>query len=582
MRGFIENGREMKKTQWMIYTKRADFQKLAARFSISPMVARIMINRGIDEEEFYEYLNGSLNNIPDTKLLSGVEEAVAILLQKKAEHKRVRIIGDYDIDGICSTYILVKGLKTAGIDVDYDIPDRLTDGYGLSMRLIEAALRDGIDTIVTCDNGIAALPEVKKARQEGLTVVVTDHHEVGHAADGAERLPAANVIVNPKLADSKYPFREICGASVAWKLIGLLYEKEKIEKEQWENFLLFVAIATIGDVMPLKKENRIIVKEGLKRAEDVKNLGLFQLLSLCELDVNHLTPYHIGFVIGPCLNAGGRLESAKVGLEMLLSEDPDEAERAAKHLKMLNDERRRMTDEGVRAACDQLDALEALPDVLTVYLPGCHESIAGIIAGKLRERYYRPSFVLTDSADPKLLKGSGRSIPGYHMFLGLEECADFLVKFGGHPSAAGLTLRREDLPFFMKRLNEKANLTDECLTEKIWIDIALPFSYVNEPLIQELSKLEPFGQGNASPVFAEKNVRILSHRIFGNRRNVIKLSLRAQEGSVMDAIAFGDGDLFEKEMEKSRLLDIIYYPEIDDYMGRHTVQLRLKGWKFHM
>lgn len=571
----------MRQTQWMLYTKRADFQSLAARFSISPMLARIMVNRGLREEEFDEYLHGTMEDIPDAKLLRGAESAVQLLLNKRNAGKKIRVIGDYDIDGVCASYILVRGLQAVGCAVDFDIPDRLTDGYGLSLRLIEAAVRDGIDTIVTCDNGIAAIREIEAARQAGLTVIVTDHHEVGHREDGREMLPPADVVVDPKQEGCTYPFPAICGAVVAWKLVGLLYEQLALPKDGWEAFLPFAAIATIGDVMPLQKENRIIVREGLKRAASLDNIGFQKLAELCKLDLGCLNPYHIGFVIGPCLNAGGRLESAKVGLNMLLETDPSEAERAAKHLKALNDERRSMTDQGVQAAAEQLEGLASIPQIILIYLPGCHESVAGIIAGKLRERYYRPSFVLTDSADPELVKGSGRSIPGYHMFHGLEGCADLLVKFGGHPAAAGLTLKRRDIPALRARLNEQAHLTEECLTEKIWIDIPLPFSYVDEALIRELALIGPFGQGNPAPLFAQKNVRILSHRIFGSKRNVIKMQLCGEDGSVAEGLAFGDGDRFEQELEKSCFLDLLYAPEIDSYMGRNTIQLRLKGWKFH-
>lgn len=568
----------MKNTQWMIYTKRADFNALAARFSVSPILARIMINRGVLPEEFGDYLGGSLAELPDARLLRDIDRAADILLEKRDGGRRVRIIGDYDIDGVCSTYILYTGLRALGMRVDYDIPDRIRDGYGLNIKLIERAAEEQVDTILTCDNGIAAVEEIERAKACGLTVIVTDHHEPGHYADGSEKLPPADAVVDPKQEGSRYPFHDICGAVVAWKLIGLLFVRCGTELREWEALLPFAAIATVGDVMPLKKENRVIVREGLRAVSGCGNPGLRALLELCGLDQRRLTAYHIGYVIGPCLNAGGRLESAKVGLRMLLEKDPSEAHRLAEHLKELNDERKQVTMDGLKEAEAQLDG--GKEGVLVVYLPDCHESVAGIIAGKLKERCYRPSIVLTNCSDPELVKGSGRSIEGYHMFQALEAVSDLLVKFGGHPMAAGLTLRREDIGALRQRLNQNAALTEEQLTEKLWIDLALPFSHTSEALVEELARLEPFGQGNEKPVFAQKNVRILSLRVFGKNRNVIKLRLCGEEGTQRDALLFADGDTFLQEKGERECFDILYYPEIDSYMGRNTLQLVLKGWKF--
>ena len=568
----------MKNTQWMIYTKRADFNALAARFSVSPILARIMINRGVLPEEFGDYLGGSLAELPDARLLRDIDRAADILLEKRDRGRRVRIIGDYDIDGVCSTYILYTGLRALGMRVDYDIPDRIRDGYGLNIKLIERAAEEQVDTILTCDNGIAAVEEIERAKACGLTVIVTDHHEPGHYADGSEKLPPADAVVDPKREGSRYPFHDICGAVVAWKLIGLLFVRCGTELREWEALLPFAAIATVGDVMPLKKDNRVIVREGLRAVSGCGNPGLRALLELCGLDQRRLTAYHIGYVIGPCLNAGGRLESAKVGLRMLLEKDPSEAHRLAEHLKELNDERKQVTMDGLKEAEAQLDG--GKEGVLVVYLPDCHESVAGIIAGKLKERCYRPSIVLTNCSDPELVKGSGRSIEGYHMFQALEAVSDLLVKFGGHPMAAGLTLRREDIGALRQRLNQNAALTEEQLTEKLWIDLALPFSHTSEALVEELARLEPFGQGNEKPVFAQKNVRILSLRVFGKNRNVIKLRLCGEEGTQRDALLFADGDTLLQEKGERECFDILYYPEIDSYMGRNTLQLVLKGWKF--
>ena len=570
----------MRETRWKIYSKRADFGAISARFSVSPMLARILINRGVAEEEIGEYLSGTLDDIPRGALLPDMAESVRILAEKIRGRAPVRIIGDYDIDGVCSTYILVQGLRALGAAADYDIPDRIADGYGLNLRLLERAVADGIDTIVTCDNGIAARQEIAAAADAGLTVIVTDHHEVAHGEDGAELLPPADAVVDPKREGSKYPFASICGAVVAWKLIEELFLFFGKRREDARVFLPFAAIATVGDVMPLKKENRIIVREGLKAIGSCDNQGLRKLIARCELNPAALSAYHIGFVIGPCLNAGGRLESAKLGLSMLLETGEESAEAAAERLKALNDRRKQMTEEGIRAASAEIDALPELPKVLVVYLKACHESVAGIIAGRLKEKYYRPSFVLTDSQEAGFLKGSGRSIEGYHMFRALEEVAPLLTKFGGHPMAAGLTLPESELGRFREELNRNAVLNDEQLTETQWIDIALPFAYANEELVTELSRMEPFGQGNARPCFGQKNVEIRAARVLGKNRNVVKLSLRDEAGTVREALAFTDGDAFLSEMEGSRSIAVLYYPEINEYMGRRNLQLVLKAWKF--
>ena len=570
----------MRETKWKIYSKRADFGAISTRFSVSPMLARILINRGVAEEEIGEYLSGTLDDIPRGALLPDMAESVRILAEKIRGRAPVRIIGDYDIDGVCSTYILVQGLRALGANADYDIPDRIADGYGLNLRLVERAVADGIDTIVTCDNGIAARQEIAAAADAGLTVIVTDHHEVAHGEDGAELLPPAAAVVDPKREGSKYPFASICGAVVAWKLIEELFLFFGKRREDARVFLPFAAIATVGDVMPLKKENRIIVREGLKAIGSCDNQGLRKLIARCELNPAELSAYHIGFVIGPCLNAGGRLESAKLGLSMLLETGEESAEAAAERLKALNDRRKQMTEEGIRAASAEIDALPELPKVLVVYLKACHESVAGIIAGRLKEKYYRPSFVLTDSQEAGFLKGSGRSIEGYHMFRALEEVAPLLTKFGGHPMAAGLTLPESELGRFREELNRNAMLNDEQLTETQWIDIALPFAYANEELVTEISRMEPFGQGNARPCFGQKNVEIRAARVLGKNRNVVKLSLRDEAGTVREALAFTDGDAFLSEMEGSRSIAVLYYPEINEYMGRRNLQLVLKAWKF--
>lgn len=570
----------MRDTKWMVYSKRADFGAISARFSVSPMLARILINRDIAEDDIATYLDGTLDSVPSGDLLPDMARSVEILAEKIRARKLIRIIGDYDIDGVCSTYILLQGMRALGANADYDIPDRIADGYGLNLRLVERAAAEGVDTIVTCDNGIAARNEVAAAVEQGLTVIVTDHHEVAHGEDGEELLPPAHAVIDPKREGAQYPFSSICGAVVAWKLIEELYLHFGKPKEDARVLLPFAAIATVGDVMPLRKENRIIVREGLKAIGSCENLGLQKLIARCELNPEALTTYHIGFVIGPCLNAGGRLESAKLGLSMLLESDEARAEEAAERLKALNDQRKQMTENGIRAASEEIDALPELPKVLVVYLKDCHESVAGIIAGRLKEKYYRPSFVLTDSQEAGFLKGSGRSIEGYHMFHALEEVAPLLSKFGGHPMAAGLTLPESELARFREQLNRNALLSEAQLIETQWIDIALPFAYANEDLIAELSRMEPFGQGNVRPCFGQKHVEIRSARVLGKNRNVVKLSLRDEAGTVREAIAFTDGDAFLAEMAESKYFAVLYFPELNEYLGRTSLQLVLKAWKF--
>jgi len=570
----------MRETQWMIYTKRADFEKIAARFSVTPVLARIIINRGVPEQEIGKYLNGTLKDLDDPCLLPDAEKAADILKRKIAQRKRIRIIGDYDIDGVCATYILVKALKETGAEVSYDIPDRVKDGYGISESIIRKAYEEGTDTLLTCDNGIAAEKEIRLAKDLGMTVLVTDHHEVFLKEDGTQNLPPADAVTDPKRQDSRYPFPEICGAVVAWKLMRILYEKCRIPEKKWEEFLPFAAIATVGDVMRLQDENRILVKEGLKRISETENIGLKKLIECCGLDAGNLSAYHIGFVIGPCLNAGGRLESAKTALKMFLEEDTVKAEKYACHLKELNEERKEITDRGLSEAEAQVETKYAKDKVLVIYLKDCHESVAGIVAGKLKEEYYRPCIVLTDSSSADNIKGSGRSIANYHMFRALDDVKELLIKYGGHPMAAGLTLNRTNEEKLRRMLNEKADLSDGDLTEKIWIDAALPFSCINKELIRELKLLEPFGQGNEKPVFARKNVRIRSIRVLGKNRNVIKLALVSEEGTAMQGLIFADGDAFIKEAGERDLFDILYYPSVDEYRGQSDLQIVIKGWKF--
>lgn len=571
---------QKKKEIWMLQTKRADFNGLAMRLGVSPVAVRIMRNRGLlDEREMRKYLYGTLDDLYDPRQMKGMETAAGIIEKKLIEGKKIRIIGDYDIDGVCSTYILLKGFHRAAGNgqIDYEIPDRIRDGYGINESIIRQAAEDGIDTLVTCDNGIAALKEISIAKQLGMTVVVTDHHEVPVDVYG-QILPPADAVVDPKQDGETYPYHEICGAVVAWKLINVIYEDLGIPEHEWMELLEFAAIATVGDVMKLQDENRLIVKYGLKKIGSTKNTGLRMLVEKNNLDINNLSAYHIGFVIGPCLNAGGRLKSAKVALRMLLEQDPDRVSGLADELKELNDVRKDMTAKGETEAIEQVERFYMSDKVLVVFLPECHESLAGIIAGRLREHFHKPSFVLTRGEQSA--KGSGRSIEAYHMYQGLCEVSDLLVKFGGHPMAAGLSIEESDVDEFRRRLNENAKLTEDDFVPQIWIDVPMPFEYVNEKIVDELKGLEPFGQGNEKPLFAQKSLTIRNVRVLGKNRNVVKMNLVTNTGHPFDGLLFADGDRFLEEQTGQNTIDMIYYPDVNEYNGTRTLQAIIKNYKF--
>lgn len=532
---------------WVLLRKGADFQHISEKFHISPRVASLIRNRDvIGDDAIEKYLNGTIADLYDGMLMKDMDKAVAVLGEKIKENAKIRIIGDYDIDGIQSTYILLEGFRMLGADVDSDIPDRMKDGYGLNRNLIDRALEADVDTIITCDNGIAAAEEIAYAKSMGMTIVVTDHHEVPYTEIGAGRryiLPEADAVVDPKQEDCTYPFKGLCGAAVAYKLVEALMEAMGKDAEDADYLMENVAIATIGDVMDLVDENRIFVKQGLDMLKRTENLGLKALMGCTGVNVDKLSPYHIGFVIGPCMNASGRLDTAKRALELLEAKKVAEADLLAGDLKALNDSRKDMTAQAVEEAFIQVENSELKDaDVLVVYLPECHESLAGIVAGRIREKYYRPVFVLTKGTEG--LKGSGRSIETWHMYEGLNRVKHLLSKFGGHKMAAGLSMPEENLEQFRKEINEKSGITPEDLNEKIAIDMQLPFECVNEKFIGELAVLEPFGKGNARPVFAERQVQVESARILGKNKNVLKLQVKDLHGTRMDAMYFGDVNTF--------------------------------------
>lgn len=569
--------------KWMVAAKRADFKGIGERFGIDQVTARIIRNRDvIGEKAIEKYLHGSRKDFYSPWLLKDMEKAVAILQEKIENRNRIRIIGDYDIDGVMSTYILLESLRGLGCDVDMMIPNRITDGYGINEHLIEQAWQEGRDTIITCDNGIAAVTQIRKAKDLGMTVIVTDHHEVPFEdleGEKKEILPPADAIVNPKQKACSYPFAGLCGAVVAMKVMEALYEKMAPEVDLVDKMLPFAGIATIGDVMDLQDENRILVKEGLQRLHHTTNLGLQELIRVNNLEPENISPYHIGFILGPCLNASGRLDTAKRALQLLLADSREEAAVLAGDLKNLNESRKEMTAQGLEKAIEQVESTSMMEDtVLVVFLPECHESLAGIIAGRLRERYHKPSFVLTRGEEG--VKGSGRSIESYSMYEKLCECKEYLTKFGGHPMAAGLSLEEENVERFRRKLNEQSGLTEEDLVEKVTIDVPMPIHYIRKDLVQELSLLEPFGKGNEKPLFAQKNLWISQMRVFGKNRNVVKMRLTDENGYPMDGVYFGNGDEFAEEGRGKRKISIVYYPDINMYQGRESLQVIIRHYQF--
>ena len=582
--------------KWMLRTKKADFNEIGKKFNVDPLIARLIRNRDIIlEEDIKKYLYGNKEDMYSPYLLKDMEKAVSILEEKIKNQSKIRIISDYDVDGVISNYVLYRGLQEIGADVDYEIPDRINDGYGINERMVIKAVEDGIDTILTCDNGIAAINQIALAKENGLTVIITDHHDVPFIMQEGrmiEQLPKADAVINPKQKECSYPFDKICGATVAYKLIQALYEKRGLEHDF---YLEYLAIATVCDVVDLTDENRIIVKEGLKLLNATKNLGIKALIGENFKEKPELNAYHLGFIIGPCVNAAGRLEHAGEGLSLLLAKDEEEAMDKARHLKILNDERKSLTEQGVEKAIELVETTNIKDDkVLVIYLTDCHESLAGIIAGRIREKYNKPVIVLTRSKEG--VKGSGRSIDEYSMFEKLSECRDYLDKFGGHPMAAGLSLKEENIDSFRKALNDNSGLTEENLIKKVYIDIKMPFYYISEHIIHQIECLEPFGKANEKPVFAESDVKITEARILGENKNVLKLKLATDAGGTIEGICFKNtmeellnqikekygmdevDKMFERR-ENAVRLRIIYYPSINSYKGKKTLQVTINNFE---
>lgn len=584
--------------QWIVTSKRADFKEIGSRFGIDQVTARIIRNRDVvGEDAIEQYLHGTLTDLADAHRMKDAVQLVEILIRKMQAKKKIRIIGDYDIDGVMSSYILYRALMRCKADVDVAIPNRITDGYGLNLHLIEDAIEAGVDTIVTCDNGIAAIEEIAYAKKKGITVLVTDHHEIPYEETDGERnylQSEADAIVNPHQQECDYPYKDLCGAGVAWNVVRILYEKMQIQEEEAYELLEFVGFATVGDVMPLTGENRILVREGLKRIHHTKNTGMKALIAQCGLMPEQIESYHFGFVLGPCINAAGRLDTAKRALALFQTQDECVAVQLANELVVLNEERKAMTADGVQEAkqlCEE-NGYEKDP-VLVIFLPEVHESIAGIIAGRIREHFGRPTFVLTRGEEG--IKGSGRSVEGYSMYEEMCRCSSLFTKFGGHPMAAGLSLPEENIDAFREQMNRNCPLTVEQLRPKVHIDVPMPVDYVTNALVEEFHILAPFGKDNPKPVFADRNLRISRMWVVGKNQNVLRLSLVSEQGMPVSGIYFGDIAAFEdyleeqfgaEELEKARRgrenairISAVYYPKINRYRDSESLQFEIQYYR---
>nr|WP_288523574.1 single-stranded-DNA-specific exonuclease RecJ [uncultured Romboutsia sp.] len=586
----------MSNEKWLLRNRKVDLKAMSEKYKISQLLCKLMVNRDIiDENIINSYINPVYKYLHSPKTMKDVVIAVDIIKRKIQENKKIRIIGDYDVDGIISVFILYTALKKCGANVDYEIPDRIKDGYGINENIVKVAYDEGVDTIITCDNGISAIDQIQYAKDLGLTVIVTDHHDVPFIEEDGVRTflsSQADAIINPKQIECEYKFKSICGAGVAFKLMEALYEEIGMDKEECYKLIEFVAIATVCDVVDLIDENRIFVKNGLEMLNNSKNIGINALKKACGLEDKEITAYHLGFVIGPCLNASGRLDSAKKGLELLLMEDDEEAKNLAQEIVDLNDARKNMTKEGVDRAINIIDSTDINNDkILVVYIPDIHESLAGIVAGRVKEKYNKPTIILTKSEEG--VKGSARSIEEYNMFEGLLACKELLDKFGGHPMAAGLSLQEDKVDELRIALNNKCELTDEDLTRKIMIDSSLPLEYLNLHLIEELNVLEPFGKGNSKPVFGVRDAKITKAMLLGKDKNVLKLKLLTNNNITIDAMIFNDLENFESKIiekygnegldnlyNKSNNnipMDFTFYPSINEWNGNKSIQIVVNG-----
>lgn len=577
----------------MIKNVKANVDEFSKALGVSNIIAKLLINRGLSIKESREFLEGELDSLKDGMLLKDMEKAVNIIYDAIKNRDNILIVGDYDVDGVISSYVLYEALNECGANVAYHIPHRINEGYGINVDIIERASESGVDVIITCDNGIAALDQIKRAKELGMKVIVTDHHDIAFIEKDGEReyvLPEADAVVNPKRLDCTYPFEKLCGAGVAFKLITCLFKR--LNKADYNKFIEFVAIATVCDVVDLIGENRIIVKEGLKMINSSTNKGLVALKRVTGIEDKNISAYHLGFIIGPCINATGRLETAEMSLKLLLSKNDEEAKQMAEVLFNLNKERQEMTSEGVEKAIAEIEKNRGNEKVLVSYLEGVHESIAGIIAGRVREAYNLPTIILTNAHEGA--KGSARSIEGYNMFEELLKCKDILTKFGGHPMAAGMSLPIDKIDAFREKLNKENKLTDDDVIPKVSIDMVMPVDKISFGLIDEIGNLEPYGKANPKPMFGATGVVVRSAKILGKDKNVLKL--RMNHGNVwIDGIYFGDNKSFEEMIIRSYgideydklinglnsnvKIDIIYYPDINEYMGNKSLQLIIQNYR---
>lgn len=585
--------------RWFIKNNGVDPLIIAKDLGINEIISKILINRDIiDYKDIEMFLNPKLESLHSPTLMMDLELGASIIKEKIEKNKKIRIVGDFDVDGVISVYILYISLKRLGANIDFTIPDRVQDGYGINNEIIQKAKQEGIDTIITCDNGISAIEQVKRAKELGLTMIITDHHDLPYIEeDGVKKytIPEGDAVINPKRLDCDYPFKKLCGAGVAYKLIQQIHFLFHINPEETHLLLEFVAIATVCDVVDLVDENRIIVKKGLELINKTKNIGLKNLIIESGINNSNITAYHLGFVIGPTINASGRLESALLSLELLMEKEEDKAAQMAKNLRSINEERKRMTSEGLEGIIEKIEQSSLKNDkILVIFEPEIHESIAGIIAGRIKELYYKPTIVLTKGLEG--VKGSGRSIEEYNMFEELTKCKELLNRFGGHPMAAGLTLDEDNIDKLKIDLNSNTTLSNQDLIPKIYIDMGLPMEYINYGLVEELKDLEPFGKGNSKPIFGEKSLKINSLSILGINKNVLKLKLESKKGTTMEGMYFGDIEEFQnrlifkygkEELEKASkdiknkvLLDIVYNPNINEYMGNTKLQLIIQKYRF--
>lgn len=593
-------------SKWMVYGKKADFRAIGEKYGVDQVIARIARNRGNEtEEDFERYFDRSWESLHNPALLKDSVKAVEIICSKISQKKKIRIVGDYDIDGVCSTTILLKGLKAVGADVDYRVPDRVADGYGINIGIIDEAFKAGVDTIITCDNGISALEQTDYGKEKGMTIVITDHHQVPFelSDDGKKiyMIPKADAVVDAHQEDCEYPFKLMCGAGVVYQLMRMIFVRmdfpdtefdtnpeKDAEFRNFDNMLSedrkrllcelkqLAAIATVGDIVDLKDENRQIVKYGLATMKHTDNVGIKALADCCQTDLALLSAYHIGFILGPCLNAIGRLDTANKAVELLNTESIQNALELAAELKETNDERKSITEKGVEEAVELIENSTLINDkVLVVYLASCHESIAGLIASRIKDRYYRPVIVLTDAAEG--VKGSGRSIEGYDMAEELNKCRDILMKFGGHPMAAGLSLEKDKIETLREKLNSDLTSSDDIFTPVKWIDVPMPLGYVTYELITQISTLEPFGKGNEKPVFADRDLLVRDASIIGKNKNVMRMTLEGGDGRIYPCIKFNASE--DEIPELGQRISIIYYPDINEYNGRRTIQFVVSEWK---